>query len=89
MIAKQVGVCHGAIIEGINLSKPLREEEITYIREAWLKYHVICFPEQKLTMDQLLRFSRYFGQFGEDPFIAPIQGRKNILAIQRRATEKT
>jgi taurine dioxygenase len=38
--------------------------------------------------DDLERFTLAFGGFGDDPFIAPIKGRKNIIAVERRADEK-
>ncbi len=39
--------------------------------------------------DALERLTKAFGGFGEDPFFAPIAGRKNIAAILREADEKT
>ena len=77
----------GASITGVDLSKPLSEEEVQDIRQAWLKRHVLAFPNQDLTDDDLERFTLYFGPFGDDPFIAPIEGRKNIIAVQRAADE--
>jgi len=38
--------------------------------------------------DDLERFSLCFGAFGDDPFIAPITGRNNIVAVKRTADEK-
>jgi taurine dioxygenase len=52
-----------------------------------LEHHVLAFPEQTLNDDDLERFSRYFGPFGEDPFIAPIPGREHVIAVERRANE--
>src|SRR3546814_2035855 len=37
--------------------------------------------------DDLERFTRYFGDFGDDPFIAPIPGRRHVIAVRRRADE--
>jgi len=37
----------------------------------------------------LERFSLYFGEFGEDPFLGHIDGHQNIAAIQRNADETT
>ena len=37
--------------------------------------------------DDLERFT-YFGSFGDDPFIGPIPGRTNIVAVKRNADEK-
>ncbi len=77
----------GASVTGINLSKPLSENQVKAIRKAWLEHHVLAFPNQDLSDDDLERFTLYFGPFGDDPFIAPIKGRKNIIAVQRAADE--
>lgn len=77
----------GAQVSGVNLSAPLSVSEIKQIRAAWLEHHVLAFPEQHLSNDDLERFTLYFGPFGEDPFIAPIDGREHIIAVQRAADE--
>ena len=77
----------GAEVTGINLSNDFTESQIADIREIWLQYHVLSFPNQQLTDDDLERFTLYFGPFGDDPFIAPIEGRKHIIAVQREANE--
>lgn len=77
----------GAAVTGVDLSKPLNDEQIAEIRAAWLKFHVLSFPDQPMTDDDLERFTQYFGGFGHDPFFDPIEGRENIAAIQRNADE--
>lgn len=77
----------GAAITGIDLSKDLSSADIDDIRAAWLKHHVIAFPDQALSDDDLERFTLYFGPFGDDPYIAPIEGRDHIIAVQRAADE--
>jgi taurine dioxygenase len=49
---------------------------------------VLVFPEQDMSDDDLERFTLGFGGFGEDPFIAPIEGREHIIALSRRADEQ-
>ena len=78
----------GAEITGIDLKKDLSESKIFEIREHWLKHHVLSFPNQALSDDDLERFTLCFGSFGDDPFIASIPGRKNIIAVKRTAAEK-
>ena len=78
----------GAEIIGIDLTKNLSDSQVSEIRELWLKYHVLSFPNQSLDDDALERFTLCFGSFGDDPFIAPIPGRKNIIAVKRVADEK-
>ena len=81
------GQACGATVTGLDLSQPLDTATIAEIRSAWLEHHVLSFPDQALSDDDLERFTLYFGGYGEDPFIAPIPGRKHVIAVQRRATE--
>ncbi|WP_235901057.1 TauD/TfdA dioxygenase family protein [Pontixanthobacter aquaemixtae] len=79
----------GAHITGVDLSRELDREKIAAIRAAWLKHKVIAFPDQHLDDDALERFTLTLGEFGVDPFFAPIPGRENIAAILREADETT
>ncbi|RED15553.1 TauD/TfdA dioxygenase family protein [Parasphingopyxis lamellibrachiae] len=81
------GQACGATVTGIDLSRPLSDAAIAEIRSAWLEHHVLSFPDQTLTDDDLERYTLYFGPFGEDPFIAPLPERKHIIAVQRGANE--
>ena len=78
----------GAEISGIDLTRELLESQISDIRDLWLEHHVLSFPNQLLDDDALERFNLCFGSFGDDPFIAPIPGRNNIIAVKRVADEK-
>lgn len=77
----------GAIVTGLDLSKPLTDNEIQEVRSAWLEHHVLAFPNQKLTTDQLEAFSQQFGEFGEDPFFNPLPGRQYTAAVKREAED--
>jgi taurine dioxygenase len=79
-------VC-GATVRGIDLTAALDAETVAVIREAWLEHHVLAFPGQRMTDDDLERFTLCFGPFGDDPYIAPIDGREHVIAISRRAGE--
>lgn len=81
------GQACGASVRGVDLAKALDQDTISEIRTAWLEHHVLAFPDQKLSDDDLERFTQYFGPFGEDPFIAPIPGREHIIAVKRTADE--
>ena len=83
------GQACGASVRGIDLSHPLAPEDIAVVREAWLQHHVLSFPDQRLTDDDLERFTLAFGGFGHDPFIAPIAGREHIIAVERQADEQS
>jgi taurine dioxygenase len=77
----------GASVTGIDLTTVLDPGDAAVIRAAWLKHHVLAFPDQHLNDDDLERFTLAFGGFGDDPFIAPIPGRRHVIAVQRRAEE--
>ena len=81
------GMACGAEVRGLDLSRPVSAELAAEIRDIWLRHQVLCFPEQDLSDDDLERFTLAFGPFGDDPFIAPIPGRKHIIAVKRAADE--
>ncbi|GAB3271343.1 TauD/TfdA dioxygenase family protein [Parahaliea aestuarii] len=81
------GQACGAEITGVDLANELDDQTTAAIRAAWLEHLVLSFPGQTLSDDDLERFTRSFGPFGEDPFVRPIPGREHIIAICRRADE--
>ena len=84
---KPSGQACGAEVSGLDLSKPIDQETLAAVKEAWLRHHVLVFPRQKLASDQLEAFSEQFGSLGEDPFFNPIPGRKHIAAVKRVAKD--
>ena len=52
----------GAEIRGVDLSQPLSEPEVATIRRALLDHFVLLFPSQRITDEELVRFTSYFGQ---------------------------
>ena len=82
------GQACGARIAGIDLSQPLDRDTISSIRSAWLEHHVLAFPDQKLSDDDLVRVTNYFGNVGEDPYFVPISKKTPVVALPRRADEQ-
>ncbi len=87
MKIEATGQACGAVVTGVDLSAPLAADAVAAIRAAWLAHHVLVFPDQALSDDDLERFTLAMGGFGEDPFIAPIPGRRHIIAVERAADE--
>ena len=83
------GQACGAHVTGLDLKARLDPEQVAQIRAAWLEHHVLAFPDQFLSDDDLERFTLAMGGFGEDPFFAPIPGREHIAAIRREANEQS
>jgi taurine dioxygenase len=82
------GQACGARVAGIDLSQPLDRDTISSIRSAWLEHHVLAFPDQKLSDDDLVRVTNYFGNVGEDPYFVPISKKTPVVALTRRADEQ-
>ena len=89
MLVKPIDAPCGAEITDIHLEQELSAKAVAEIRDAWLQYHVLVFPDQDLSVDDLARFTLYFGNFGNDPFFNPIKEHGNIAAIRRDANEQT
>jgi taurine dioxygenase len=51
----------GAEIKGVDLSRPLDEETVRQIKDAWYKHTVLVFRGQKLSEEDQRRFASYFG----------------------------
>ena len=55
------GAALGAEVRGIDLASPLSSADLDAIKEAWADHLVLLFRDQKLSDDDLIRFSRNFG----------------------------
>jgi taurine dioxygenase len=51
----------GATVEGVDLARPLREEDVTAILQALGRHGVLRFPDQRLDAAALRDFSQRFG----------------------------
>lgn len=98
MTVRPSGQACGATVIGVDLSKDLGESLVADIRQAWIEHGVLAFPDQSLSDDDLERFTGYFGDFGEDPFVQPIPGEnisspfnamptRHPLYLQRHGTQ--
>jgi taurine dioxygenase len=79
----------GALISGVDLSRPQSAAEIAAIRRAWLEHLVIGIGGQDLDISDLERFAAALGPDGDDPFIASIAGHPRVVEVRREADETT
>src|SRR5947207_7749583 len=63
------GKALGAEIRGVDIGK-IRTDEFESIYRAWLDHQVLLFRQQQLNDEDLIAFSRRFGELDH----APIQG---------------
>jgi alpha-ketoglutarate-dependent 2,4-dichlorophenoxyacetate dioxygenase len=52
----------GARVTGVDLSAPLTDEDVAAIRAAMDEYSVLCFPDQQMTDDAHLAFTKNLGE---------------------------
>ncbi|MBH72990.1 MAG: taurine dioxygenase [Rhodospirillaceae bacterium] len=62
LVVRPIGRVAGAELPGLDLRSPLAEENINFILTALAKYHVLSFPDQDLTKDQQVLFTKQFGE---------------------------
>jgi taurine dioxygenase len=82
------GAACGASVRGVDLSAPLDEAAVVAIRAAWLEHGVLAFPDQRMSIEDLERFTLALGPRGDDPFIAPIPGHAHVVEIRREPDEQ-
>lgn len=57
-----LGDAFGAEISGLDLARPLEQEEAGAVRDAFLEHHLLCFRGVPLTAEDFLRVARLFGE---------------------------
>jgi taurine dioxygenase len=59
----------GAVIDGVDITKKLRDDQFAEIYHAFLDNSVIFFNNQNFEADNLVEFSRNFGELHQHPII--------------------
>ncbi|MBV8889128.1 MAG: TauD/TfdA family dioxygenase [Alphaproteobacteria bacterium] len=67
---RPTGAALGADIAGVDLAGELPPETVAAIKQAWAVHLVLRFRGQRLGDDDLLRFSRHFGELDYAPVYA-------------------
>lgn len=64
---KRVGVHLGAEVSGIDLRQPLDEAAQQALRDGLSEHEVLVFRDQDISVEDQLRFGRYFGELSVHP----------------------
>ncbi|KAF3884917.1 MULTISPECIES: TauD/TfdA dioxygenase family protein [Nostocales] len=62
----------GAVVTGLDASKPVAPEVILQLKQALRDRHILIFKNQNLTDDELLNFAFYFGSLFIPPDDIPV-----------------
>ncbi len=79
----------GALISGVDLSKPLANEMWKRIHEAWLAHAVVFFRDQHMSLEQHKTFGRRFGELHIHPASPPPEGHPEIMVVHSDENSKT
>ncbi|HXZ07636.1 MAG TPA: TauD/TfdA family dioxygenase [Paraburkholderia sp.] len=78
----------GALIDGIDLTRPLSAAQVTEVRAALLAHEVIFFRNQPISLDQHLALGRHFGTLHVHPNSPGPEGYPEILQIHADETTR-
>ena len=78
----------GAEVQGVDLAKPLSQQQVAELRRAWLEHLVLFFRGQALTPEQFMAFARAWGEPIEYPFVHGIEGFPQIIEVKKLEHEK-
>src|SRR5260370_11935598 len=81
---RPVGAALAADVEGVDLAGALAPETVGAIKQAWGDHLVLRFRGQSLADDDLMRFSRQFGELDWAPIAAANdapEGRQYIMVV--------
>jgi len=78
----------GAVIEGLDLSTPLADNEVSYLRQALDAHLVLFFENQSLTPKQQRDFAAHFGDLYVHPFYSGHPEAREIMVLAHDATHK-
>jgi len=84
VVARPTGAALGADIEAVDLAGALTPETVTAIKQAWGEHLVLRFRGQRLSDDDLMRFSHQFGELDWAPVAAANdapEGRAYVMVV--------
>lgn len=69
----------GAVVKGVDLSRPLADTTLAEIRSAWLDHQVLFFRDQELTPQQHEAFAANFGELTKAGFMPTLEGTTGVF----------
>ncbi|MBV9418430.1 MAG: taurine dioxygenase [Alphaproteobacteria bacterium] len=79
----------GAVVEGVDLSKRLDDEQIAALRAALLKHKVIFFEDQHITPVQHRDFAARFGELHTHPLYPGVPEAPEMFILDNHANNPT
>ncbi|MCB1746956.1 MAG: TauD/TfdA family dioxygenase [Gammaproteobacteria bacterium] len=77
----------GAVVDGVDLARPLAPAVLDEIQHAFHERLVLFFRDQSLAPEQLVRFARNFGDIGYYPFVEGMAGHPEVVEVVKKEDE--
>jgi alpha-ketoglutarate-dependent 2,4-dichlorophenoxyacetate dioxygenase len=77
----------GAEVVGLDLAQPLDADMVARVRDAFQEHHMLCFPDQRLTDDELVAFSLQFGPLEGFPEKDKTKGKIEVYNVANVSPE--
>ena len=77
----------GALIDGVDLTQPLNDQQRTAIEQALLEHQVIFFKNQSITPQQQARFAANFGDLHIHPIYPNVPEQPEVLVLDTAVTD--
>jgi alpha-ketoglutarate-dependent taurine dioxygenase len=71
----------GAEITGLDLSKPLDDESVSALKDAFHEHLVLFFRDQIITLEQQKIFARHFGNLELNDYIGTLEGHPEVIEV--------
>ncbi|MFM8609217.1 MAG: TauD/TfdA dioxygenase family protein [Burkholderiaceae bacterium] len=75
----------GAEIRGLDLSRPLSREQFASLNAAFVRYEVLVFRNQDITLEQQMAFGRLFGELSIHPFSPNLDDQREVIVLDYSA----
>lgn len=79
----------GAEIKGIDLSRPIRDDDVRAIGSALYTHGVVFFRDQTLTPDGQLSLAERFGPINVNRFFAHVPGHPDVAEVRKESQQKS
>jgi taurine dioxygenase len=86
-VQRLAGSC-GAIVRGIDVSRPQSPEEIETILQLLDEHLVVAFADQAMDLDRLEAFTDELGGRDVTPYVKPVDGRPYVIRVIKEPSDE-
>jgi taurine dioxygenase len=88
MDVQRLGGSCGAIVRGVDVTRPQSPDEIESILQLLDEHLVVAFPDQPMDLDRLEAFTDELGGRDVTPYVTPVDGRPYVIRVIKEASDE-